>query len=109
MSTDTIGALRHRLTLEQSVPTSDGGGGVSKSWEMVAEVWGALEPLSGIERVEASRLTGRHMYEIRIRYRADVELAMRFALGTRLFHILSIKDVDSRGRWLRVLCEERDL
>ena len=109
MSDDTIGALRHRLTLEQSVPTPDGGGGNTKSWVTVAEVWGALEPLSGIERVEAARLTGRHMYEVRVRYRADVELAMRFTLGARILNILSVEDVGARGRWLRILCEEHDL
>lgn len=109
MSAGTIGALRHRLIIERSVRTPDGGGGVSENWVQLAEVWAAIEPLSGVERVEAARLTGRHMYEIRMRYRSDVEPAMRFALGDRLFHILSLEDVGARGRWLRALCEERDL
>lgn len=109
MSGKPIGRLRHRLILEQSVPTPDGGGGVTLTWVQVAQIWGALEPLSGRERVEAGRIAGRHMYDITIRHRGDVKLSMRFALGTRIFHILSAEDVDGRGRWLKTLCEEREL
>ena len=104
-----IGGLRHRLSLEQSSLTPDGGGGVTESWVQVAQVWGAIEPLSGRESVEAARIAGRHMYEIRIRYRADVEPAMRFQMVSRIFHILSVEDVGGRGRWLKALCEEREL
>ncbi len=109
MSGTSIGGLRHRLILEQSVPTPDGGGGNTESWVQVAQVWGAVEPLSGGESVQAARIAGRHMYQIRVRYRADVEPSMRFRLGTRIFNILSIENAGERGRWLRALCEERDL
>ena len=109
MNRRSIGALRHRFTLEQTSLTPDGGGGVTESWVQVAQLWGQLTPLSGRERVEASRIAGRHMYDISLRYRSDVEPAMRFRLGTRIFHILSIEDVDARGQWLKALCEEREL
>lgn len=109
MREQSIGTLRHRLTLEQLSRTSDGGGGVTESWVQVAQVWGQLTPLKGGERVEAARIAGRHMHDISLRYRADVEPSMRFRLGVRIFHILSIEDVDGRGKWLKVLCEEREL
>jgi len=105
----SIGALRHRLTLEQLSLSPDSGGGVTESWVQVAQVWGAIEPLSGRERVEAARIAGRHMYDIRLRFRADVDPSMRLRMGTRIFHILSIEDVDGRGQWLKALCEEREL
>jgi len=34
---------------------------------------------------------------------------MRFRLGTRIFEILTAADLGERYRWLRCLCEERDL
>ncbi len=105
----SIGGLRHRLTLEQSSLTPDGGGGVTQSWVQVAQVWGEIAPLSGRERVEAARIAGRQSYEIRIRFRAGVEPAMRFRLGARNFHILAVEDVGERGQWLKALCEEREL
>ncbi|GBE44291.1 phage head-tail joining protein [bacterium BMS3Bbin10] len=109
MNGQAIGALRHRLTLEQTSLTPDGGGGNTESWVQVAQVWGRIAPLSGRESVEAARIAGRYRYEITIRYRAGVEPAMRFRLGARIFHILAIEDIGERGKWLKALCEEREL
>lgn len=109
MRGSSIGSLRHRLILERVVRTSDGGGGVSEAWVEEAALWGAIRPLSGGETLEAARLAGRHGFEIRIRYRAGVERTMRFRLGMRLFHIVSVENVDERGVWLTVICEEREL
>lgn len=109
MNVVPIGRLRHRLTIEQPVTTPDGAGGNTETWIVVADVWGRVEPLSGSERVEAGRLSGRHLHDITIRYRADIERNMRIRLGTRIFHILTLEDIGGRGRWLRMLAEERDL
>jgi len=104
-----IGKLRHRLVIEQPETTPDGAGGLTESWIALAEVWGAIEPLSGSERVEAGRIAGRHMHDITIRYRGDVSRNMRIRLSDRIFHILTLEDVGGRGQWLRILAEERDL
>jgi SPP1 family predicted phage head-tail adaptor len=104
-----IGELRHRLTLERLVQTTDGAGGFQESWDVEATVWARLRPLSGGEGVDAGRLAGRHGYEITIRYRPGVDLSMRFRMGARVFEIVSMKNLGERGRWLRALCEERDL
>lgn len=104
-----IGKLRHRLTLENQWRTADGGGGAAIAWEAVAEVWGAIETASGGERVSADRLSGGTQPIISIRYRADVAPAMRFASGDRLFLIRAVLDPDGTRRFLRCLCEERDL
>ena len=104
-----IGELRHRLVIEQPETTPDGAGGNTETWITLAEVWGAVEPLSGSERVEAGRIAGRHMHDITIRYRGDVARNMRIRQQSRIFHILTLEDLGGRGRWLRMLAEERDL
>jgi hypothetical protein len=58
---------------------------------------------------DRSRLTGTISHEIALRYRAGVVPAMRFRKGTRVFHILAVIDVEERKRWLKCLCEEREL
>ncbi len=75
----------------------------------MAALWADLRPSGGSETVEADRLAGRVTHEVSLRYRAGVQPAMRFRGGARLFHILSVIDVDERRRWLRCLCEEREL
>lgn len=107
--TVTIGDLRQRIRLEQVVRLGDGGGGASESWSLVAVLWAAILPLGGGESVNADGLEGRVTHEIWIRYRRAVVPEMRFVRGARVFEILSVIDVEERHRWLKVLCEERQL
>jgi SPP1 family predicted phage head-tail adaptor len=101
--------LRHRLTLEELQRVEDEGGGFSESWVAVAELSAAMRPLSGTETVEADRLAGRITHEIAVRYRLGVQPAMRFRKSARLFHIVTVIDVEERHAWLKCLCEEREL
>ena len=101
--------LRHRLTLEELVRVSDEGGGFTESWTELATLFADLRPTAGGERVESDRLTGTVTHEVALRYRAGVAPATRLRMATRLFHILAVIDVDERRRWLKCLCEEREL
>jgi SPP1 family predicted phage head-tail adaptor len=101
--------LRHRLTLEELERTEDDGGGFAEDWVERAELWADLRPLAGSETVEADRLAGSVTHEVSLRYRAGVVPAMRFRLGARVFHIVAVIDVEERRRWLKCLCEEREL
>jgi SPP1 family predicted phage head-tail adaptor len=104
-----IGKLRHRLTLEGPWRTPDGGGGGALAWESIAQVWGAIEMVSGGERVGADRLSGGTQTVITIRHRGDIAPPMRFTAGYRRFDIGAVLDPDGTSRFLRCLCEERDL
>jgi SPP1 family predicted phage head-tail adaptor len=103
------GDLRHRLVLEQLEREDDEGGGFTETWSELAELWAELRPIGGSEAVESDRLAGSITHEVHLRYRPDVQPAMRFREGTRVFHILAVIDVEERKRWLKCLCEERDL
>lgn len=102
-----IGEMRHRLALEAPLTEADGGGGAKETWALVAEVWGAMRPISGRESVEADGLRGRVSHEIWIRYRKGLVPEMRFVLGPRVFDIRAIIDAGERRRFLRCLVEER--
>ena len=102
-----IGTMRHRLGLEAPVDTSDGGGGATRAWSLVAEVWGAIEPASGGEHVAADAAHGRVSHEIWIRHRAGLGPHMRFKMGARIFDIRAVIDSGARRRFLRCLVEER--
>lgn len=101
--------LRHRLKLEEAERVSDGGGGFTETWVEVATLSAALRPRGGSEGVDSGRLAGRVTHEVTLRYRAGVTPAMRFRMGSRVFHILAASDQDERKHWLRCSCEERDL
>jgi SPP1 family predicted phage head-tail adaptor len=108
MTVPRIGALRHRLTLESPSRTGDGGGGAAVTWQLVAELWAHVRPISGDERLRADGVSGRVTHEVWLRHRADVVPAMRFTHGARILEIVAVLDPGRRDR-LRCLCEELSL
>ena len=105
----TIGDLRHRVQIETAVRVSDGGGGATVTWTLVAEVWAAIWPRASDEAFQLDRVAGRATHDIWIRARSDVKPDMRVRFGSRVFDIRGAIDVEDRGRWLRCPSEERDL
>lgn len=108
MTAMPIGALRHRVVLQHAARTPDGGGGATESWSPVAELWAAVRPISGDERIAADALSGQLTHEVWVRHRAGVTPSMRFLIGSRILDIRAVIDADGRGR-LKCLCRERDL
>lgn len=102
-----IGEMRHRLALQAPLASADGGGGVTRTWALVAEVWGALRPGTGSESFEADGTRGHVTHEIWIRHRTGLVPEMRFVLGARVFEIRAAIDSGERHRFLRCLVEER--
>ena len=107
MSRVSIAAMRQRLALEEAVAAPDGAGGSILTWSVVTEVWAAIHPRSGTEIVDAGGLAGRVTHDITIRYRAGIGAPQRFRLGTRVFDIKSVIDVEEAHRFLVCLTEER--
>jgi SPP1 family predicted phage head-tail adaptor len=103
-----IGALDQRLTLESPSRAPDGGGGAVVTWSEVGEIWAAVRPITGDERLRADQVAGRVTHSVVIRRRADVIPAMRFRSGARVLEIAAVLDAGRRNR-LRCLCEERFL
>lgn len=107
MNTPSIAAMRQRLALEEATAVADGAGGSVVSWVLVADVWAAIHPRSGLERVIAGGIEGRVTHEITIRHRAGVAPQRRFRLGTRIFDIKAVIDPEEAHRFLICLVEER--
>lgn len=107
MSKKSIAAMRQRIALEEATAAADGAGGSIVSWVLVAEVWAAIHPRSGAERVEAGGIEGRVTHEITIRHRPGVVPQWRFRLGARIFDIKTVIDVEEAHRFLICLVEER--
>lgn len=105
----STGALRHLVVLQQPLRSDDGGGGATQTWETVAELWAAVHPVGGEERLSADALTGRLTHEVWIRYRPGVSPAMRFQHAGRTLEIRAVLEAGNLRHRLRCLCLERDL
>ena len=101
-----IGALRHRLILQEEARDTDAGGGTTLTWSDIATVWGRVEPLAGAERLQAMQLESRVSHRVTIRNRTGVSAGMRLVHNGRALNIRTVIDPDARKHWLELMCEE---
>jgi SPP1 family predicted phage head-tail adaptor len=101
-----IGARSRRFVLEMPLESPDGFGGIIRSYRQGPQLWGAMEMLSGSERVRADRPEQSLTHRITLRYREGVSGAMRLTCGLRRFAIRAASDPDGSRRDLVCLVEE---
>ncbi len=101
------GSLDRRLILEVPVETPDGSGGVARSYEAVATLWGSLTPVSARFGVEGEQAGASVTHRIVIRTGPELTTQHRFRLGGRVFAIAAFRDADGRGRFIDVSAQER--
>jgi len=101
-----IGKFRHFITLQGQGTTRDSGGGISSGFSTIASVYANVVPKSGKEVYKRGKLVGSVTHEITIRYRTDITNASRISFNNKFFNIRSIINIDERGRYLKLMCEE---
>ncbi|NIX76895.1 phage head closure protein [Microvirga terricola] len=102
----SIGARARRFVLELPLERPGGFGGVIRSYAAGPQIWGAMEMLSGTERIRAGRPEQSLTHKITLRYREGVTGAMRLTSGLRRFAIRTASDPDGARRDLVCLVEE---
>jgi SPP1 family predicted phage head-tail adaptor len=71
------GKLRHRVTLEEQVTTTNEFGETEVSWVGFAQVWAAIEPLSAREYIQAEAMQSNVSARITLRWRPELKASMR--------------------------------
>lgn len=99
-------SLTQRVTLQKPVYVRDELGGALATWQDAATLWAHIRPLSGNEAFVNRQVQGVQRFEILLRYRDDVKINHRLRAGERIFHILSVEDVEEEGHTLRIAAEE---
>ena len=103
-----IGSLRHRLSIyDKGTIVRNGTGEEIPAYDtLVATVWGAVEPMSGREFIQANQVQADVTMRLRIRYRADVRPEMRVTEGTHVYEIESVLDQRGEKKELHLMCHE---
>lgn len=100
------GRLNRQLGLDAPMQAADGAGGLSPAFAGAGTFFAAVDPLGPAERDnQGFSVTGK-LFRITLRFRADITLAHRFRLGSRIFAIESLADPDETGRFLVAICRE---
>ncbi len=101
----TAGMLRTSVALQSQTRTADGVGGYTITWATYATVQAHVRQSSGREAMQADRLQDTAMLRCVIRYRSDVEPQHRVKIGSDVYQIRSIDNIEFRNRWLSLLLE----
>lgn len=100
------GRLDQRITIKQKVATQDTFGGETATWTDVCSVWAQVQPITGREYLQGKQLQEEQTARIRIRHRNGIVPAMRVHLGTRVFDIIDVQNIDTAGKELVLMCRE---
>ncbi|MEL6751338.1 MAG: phage head closure protein [Pseudomonadota bacterium] len=100
------GQLSHRFVLEALSEQSDGFGTLTETWAEVADVWGALRPLTAKVRLLAQQRDEETTHRVILRFRTDVASGWRLRMGYRHFRIETVIDPDETRRYLELTCVE---
>lgn len=98
------GRLDRRVTLLQPVlntPEDEITG-----WEVVTDVWAAVNPNFGQEINESSRTVASVLVPIVIRYRTDIDARWRVQDREKLYEVKGLLDIARRHVQLHLSCEE---
>lgn len=106
MSNFNRGKLRHRVALETFQEAQDPDTGILiPAWSPVAEVWAAIEPLSGREFIASQAQQSAIAARITIAYRPDVSTQTRVRHADALYDVQAVlADKDSGQEYLTLMC-----
>jgi SPP1 family predicted phage head-tail adaptor len=94
------------VTVESMTRTSDGMGGWTEEWSILATVRAAIWPKKMVEQVETGKRTATVTHQIRVRYLDGIDEECRVVFGDRIFEVISVLNVEERNRTLDLMCEE---
>ena len=102
--------MNHRIKLTKLADGKDSVGQRLKDWVAVAEVWGDVKFLKGVEVMRAGGEASAVKASIRIRTRADVDAGWHAIYATRgrtwTFRVQSAPLLDSDPMFMFLVCEE---
>lgn len=103
-----IGHLRHRVTIQQYVTTTDGQGGFNRSWSTFATRWAGVEPMKGLEQFRQDQKHPRQLFKIQLRFLDGLTEKMRILYNGNYYFIVSIENQLLRDRDMVLICSNRE-
>jgi SPP1 family predicted phage head-tail adaptor len=100
------GNLRHKITIQEKVLTSNEHGYEVEQWQDWMTVWASKSGLSGREYYAAASIQSENDVIYKIRYVQGVNSDMRIVEGTNTYDIKSVVDKDGRKKELFITVTE---
>lgn len=95
-----------RIIIERNTPTYNAYNEPIASWATNQTLWAGIVTSGGGEFYAAQKVNAQTTAVFKIRYNTSILVTDRIKYGTRIFHILSINDVDARHEEMFVSAKE---
>lgn len=100
------GSLTERVAVEEPLTTQDDTGEEITTWSPVASVWGAVEPLTGREKLQAGQVGATMDTRFRIRWTPAMErinAKWRLTHDEVIYNIVSVAQVGMARREIEIM------
>jgi SPP1 family predicted phage head-tail adaptor len=99
--------LDQKISIQVLTTGTDGMGSPTESWAAAtgSPTWAEYIPLRGLERVEASKVSEREQFKLRIRRWSSLTRAHRVVYNSKNYEIVDIED-GKRDRYQVLFCRE---
>lgn len=101
-----IGQLRHRITIKARTETPSGTYQTTEAFSTVATVWGKVEPLKGLQRIDTKQVGVGVTHRIYLRCLENLTDRHWLEYDGRRFNIRDYQVLDERKRFLELMAEE---
>jgi SPP1 family predicted phage head-tail adaptor len=101
-----IGALRHRVQIEEKTRAPTLTGGSDETWGTIKERWAEVRPARSGEILAADALGLRTQILVVIRHDPTVRAHMRLVHNGRVLTITGVRHMLERQRWTILDCVE---
>lgn len=100
------GKLRNKVKIQQQTTDQDAAGQPLDTWSDVANVWGNIRFLNGVETLKAGAPTSTAKASIRIRYRTGINAGMRVLHGATAYNITAVLPDMAKKEYVDLACED---
>jgi SPP1 family predicted phage head-tail adaptor len=101
----SAGELNQRVQLQRRSDGQDGAGQPVETWPVLATVFARVTNLSGVQLIKAGADTSVVSTSIVIRYRADVDPAMRVVYRGNVYQITAVIPDEGLRQYIELLVE----
>jgi SPP1 family predicted phage head-tail adaptor len=100
---NSIGAMRHRITIEKKITGETENGFSIEAFESVATVWAEVKPVQSREYEKADTTQNEVRVRFRIRYLPVLEPSMEVIFSGERYEIIFIENLDFKNRYLEII------
>lgn len=97
-----IGELRHRITLQKPIISTNPNGFEVVDWQDLKKVWAAVSNLRGREYYAAATVQAENTVKFIIRYIPDIDNSMRIIFKGKYYNITAIDNLKYQNKYVEI-------